>query len=87
MARVQANGKDGFPARVYRSFAVSGLTGMLARRRALRGDNLDEEELDVLALSPRGELKTESPRPVEQILEEILVELREIKEAFNGVRL
>ena len=60
--------KDGWPARLYRSLAIGQLVPVLGRKRALRGDNLNEEEMDLIPLNERGEVKTESPRRVEQLL-------------------
>ncbi len=67
---------DGLPARFRRSLGIGAdMVVALGRKRATR-DPLKEEEVDALALNAAGELKTESPRPVESILEDILTELR-----------
>ena len=78
--------KDGWPARLRHSLSLGGLMVMLGRKRTIRDRALEDEEFDIVPLNAAGDLKTESPRPVEAILEDILVELKGLNESILGIR-
>ena len=84
MAQVNNKGgkADGWPARLYRSLALSGVMPILGRKRNLRGDNLDEEQMDMLAIDEQGRVKTAPQTRQEQLLEEISAKLTDIHETL-----
>lgn len=80
--RKQGGKLDGWPAKISRSLPIGTLNPILGRYRPNRDGNLREEEMDILALDERGRVQVESPRPVEAILEDILMKLTEVHEAI-----
>mgnify|MGYP001572270202 CR=1 FL=1 len=81
-----SNAKDGWPARIRRSLALGGSVLVLGRKRAIRDRDLIDEEFDAIPLNAAGDVKTESPRPVEAILEDILAEMRTMNENILNIR-
>ena len=77
--------KDGWPAKIARSLSLGSLSPIMGRFRNRRDGALQEEQMDILRLNENSELKVESPRPVEVVLEEMLVVLGEIRDRLNDM--